>query len=50
MNAEIRNKLYMVAQKAVQNMIRHERQDAAPDCLGPFYQPKRPDMNKMPSK
>lgn len=41
-----RNKLHTAAKKAVQNLIQHETGRSAPACMGPFYQPKRPTMNK----
>lgn len=49
MFSKSQGKLNALVQQAVQNMLQHERTDRATDCFGPFYQPKRPDMNKKES-
>ena len=46
MFSKSQDKWNTLVQQAVQNMLRHERTGRAASCAGPFYQPKRPDMNK----
>ncbi len=41
--AEKKELIKRAVRKTVQKMLREEALGWPPDCLGPFYQPRRPD-------
>lgn len=48
--SEIQVSAKKTAQLLVQKMVRKEMTKWPPDCLGPFFQPKRPVQKTVPAK